>query len=138
MAMIGNAFGDDSDDATVSDAPTVTATSSPAEPMRTEPIASAEPEPESDVSVAAPSTSAPVPTVEPVPSAPAPVPVAEVPAADEPADECHPSYDPCVPNASDVDCEGGSGNGPIYTGTVRVIGPDDYDLDRDGDGVGCE
>ena len=34
--------------------------------------------------------------------------------------------------------EGGSGNGPLYTGTVRVIGPDEYDLDRDGDGVGCE
>jgi hypothetical protein len=25
-----------------------------------------------------------------------------------------------------------------YTGTVRVIGPDEYDLDRDSDGVGCE
>ena len=34
--------------------------------------------------------------------------------------------------------EGGSGNGPLYTGTVRVVGPDEYDLDRDGDGVGCE
>jgi hypothetical protein len=52
--------------------------------------------------------------------------------------ECHPSYDPCVHIASDVDCEGGSGNGPVYTGRVRVIGPDEYDLDRDGDGVGCE
>lgn len=51
---------------------------------------------------------------------------------------CHPSYDPCVPYASDVDCAGGSGNGPAYTGTVRVIGPDEYDLDRDGDGWGCE
>ncbi|HEX2362633.1 MAG TPA: excalibur calcium-binding domain-containing protein [Jiangellaceae bacterium] len=28
--------------------------------------------------------------------------------------------------------------GPAYTGRVRVIGPDEYDLDRDGDGVGCE
>ncbi|HSK56346.1 MAG TPA: hypothetical protein VK908_13895 [Jiangellales bacterium] len=55
-----------------------------------------------------------------------------------PPDECHPSYDPCVPIASDVDCEGGSGDGPLYTGRVRVIGPDEYDLDRDGDGVGCE
>jgi hypothetical protein len=43
-----------------------------------------------------------------------------------------------VPIASDVDCLGGSGNGPEYVGTVTVIGPDVYDLDRDGDGVGCE
>jgi hypothetical protein len=33
---------------------------------------------------------------------------------------------------------GGSGNGPEYTGTVSVIGPDVYDLDRDGDGIGCD
>ncbi len=45
---------------------------------------------------------------------------------------------PCVPIASDVDCEGGSGNGPAYTGRVRVIGPDEYGLDDNGDGVGCE
>lgn len=55
-----------------------------------------------------------------------------------PSSNCHPSYDPCVPIASDVDCLGGSGNGPAYTGPVRVIGPDVYDLDRDGDGYGCE
>jgi hypothetical protein len=52
---------------------------------------------------------------------------------------CHPSYDPCVPIASDVDCAGGSGNGPEYVeGPVRVIGRDEYGLDRDGDGIGCE
>lgn len=52
---------------------------------------------------------------------------------------CHPSYDPCVPVASDVDCAGGRGNGPAYVrGPVRVIGPDVYGLDRDGDGIGCE
>jgi hypothetical protein len=43
-----------------------------------------------------------------------------------------------VPITSDVDCAGGSGNGPAYTGRVTVIGPDEYDLDRDGDGIGCE
>lgn len=55
-------------------------------------------------------------------------------------EECHPSYEgPCVPIASDVDCAGGSGNGPAYvTGPVRVVGPDVYGLDRDGDGVACE
>lgn len=55
-----------------------------------------------------------------------------------PTDNCHPSYDPCLPIVSDIDCEGGSGNGPYYTGPVRVIGPDDYGLDHDGDGFGCE
>ncbi|WP_067859073.1 hypothetical protein [Nocardia shimofusensis] len=50
---------------------------------------------------------------------------------------CHPSYDPCLPITSDVDCENGSGDGPVYTGPVRVIGPDDYGLDRDGNGIGC-
>jgi hypothetical protein len=43
-----------------------------------------------------------------------------------------------VPFASDVDCAGGSGNGPAYTGRVQVIGPDEYGLDHDGDGIGCE
>jgi hypothetical protein len=45
----------------------------------------------------------------------------------------------CVPVASDVDCEGGSGNGPAYvSGPVTVVGDDIYKLDRDGNGVGCE
>ena len=34
--------------------------------------------------------------------------------------------------------QGGSGNGPLYTGRVEVVGPDDFGLDRDGDGVGCD
>jgi hypothetical protein len=57
-----------------------------------------------------------------------------------PAQQCHSSYTgACVPIASDVDCAGGSGNGPAYvSGPVYVVGPDVYDLDRDGDGVACE
>ncbi|MDG4789082.1 G5 domain-containing protein [Micromonospora sp. WMMD1102] len=52
---------------------------------------------------------------------------------------CDPNYSGCVPIASDVDCAGGSGNGPAYvSGPVRVIGDDIYDLDRDGDGYGCD
>ena len=52
---------------------------------------------------------------------------------------CHPSYEPCVPIASDVDCAGGNGNGPVYVrGPIRVVGPDTYRLDRDGDGIACE
>jgi resuscitation-promoting factor RpfB len=56
------------------------------------------------------------------------------------AEECDPNYEgACVPIASDVDCAGGSGNGPSYVrGPVYVVGTDIYDLDRDGDGVGCE
>lgn len=52
---------------------------------------------------------------------------------------CDPNYSGCVPIASDVDCAGGSGNGPAYVaGPVKVIGYDIYGLDRDGDGYGCE
>jgi hypothetical protein len=52
---------------------------------------------------------------------------------------CDPNYSGCVPIASDVDCSGGSGNGPAYVkGPVQVIGRDIYGLDRDGDGWGCE
>jgi len=54
--------------------------------------------------------------------------------------QCDPNYTgACVPIASDVDCAGGSGNGPAYVqGPVYVVGNDIYDLDSDGDGVGCE
>lgn len=52
---------------------------------------------------------------------------------------CNPNYSGCLkPDASDYDCIGGSGNGPYYTGRVRVIGYDEYGLDGDGDGWGCE
>lgn len=53
---------------------------------------------------------------------------------------CDPNYaGACVPVASDVDCAGGSGNGPAYVeGPVTVIGKDIYHLDSDGDGIGCE
>jgi hypothetical protein len=36
---------------------------------------------------------------------------------------CTPGYSPCLPPASDYDCRGGSGNGPKYSGPVRVTGP---------------
>jgi hypothetical protein len=57
----------------------------------------------------------------------------------EPSGDCDPNYSGCVPVASDVDCAGGSGNGPEYVaGPITVIGTDVYDLDRDNDGVACE
>jgi len=52
---------------------------------------------------------------------------------------CDPNYSGCVPIASDVDCSGGSGNGPEYVdGPVTVTGSDIYRLDADHDGIGCE
>lgn len=74
---------------------------------------------------------------------PPPEPVAEpqpAPVAGGGGAGCDPNYDwVCVPIASDVDCAGGSGNGPAYVqGPVHVIGRDIYDLDRDGDGIGCD
>jgi hypothetical protein len=61
----------------------------------------------------------------------------------EPAPEnngCDSNYaDACVPIAEDVDCAGGSGNGPAYVeGPVRIVGNDIYDLDNDGDGIACD
>lgn len=74
----------------------------------------------------------PPPTATPVPPPP--------PTQQPQTNNCHPSYTgACLdPNASDYDCAGGSGNGPLYTGPVQVVGPDDFDLDRNGDGYGCE
>lgn len=68
-----------------------------------------------------------------------PPPPASVPLV-QPTNNCHPSYaGVCVPFDSDVDCAGGSGNGPSYaSGPLRVVGNDEYDLDRDGDGIACD
>ncbi len=53
--------------------------------------------------------------------------------------QCNPNYSGCLKiNAGDYDCAGGSGNGPNYTGKVQVLRYDEFDLDRDGDGWGCE
>lgn len=55
--------------------------------------------------------------------------------------QCHPSYvGRCVPvGVDDVDCDGGSGNGPYYVrGPLTVSGPDVYGLDQDHDGRACE
>lgn len=62
------------------------------------------------------------------------------PVAQQQGSNCDPNYSgACVPIASDVDCAGGSGNGPAYVqGPVTVIGKDIYRLDSNGDGIGCE
>jgi endonuclease YncB( thermonuclease family) len=55
-----------------------------------------------------------------------------------PPPDCQ-GYSPCLPPGADVDCAGGSGDGPRYVnGPVSVRGTDPYGLDSDGDGVGCE
>jgi len=55
------------------------------------------------------------------------------------AADCTPGYSPCIPPGPDVDCAGGSGDGPRYVqGPVYVTGSDPYGLDRDGNGVGCQ
>ncbi len=61
-------------------------------------------------------------------------------ASSEEENECDPNYSgACLdPYAADYDCEGGSGNGPEYTGLVTVVGEDHYGLDADSDGRGCE
>ena len=78
-----------------------------------------------------------------VAKAPPPPPSTAPPAppSTAPPQNCHPSYEgECLKvGIGDYDCAGGSGNGPNYVeGTVRVVGPDEFDLDRDGDGLGCE
>jgi endonuclease YncB( thermonuclease family) len=64
----------------------------------------------------------------------------ESPPASPASQSCHPSYQgECLdPTASDYDCAGGEGNGPLYTTAVTVVGPDPFGLDGDGDGIGCE
>lgn len=49
-------------------------------------------------------------------------------------EDCHPSYDPCLPIVSDLDC---SDVRALGKAPVRVIGPDVYRLDGDGNGFGC-
>jgi hypothetical protein len=50
----------------------------------------------------------------------------------QPASNCEPGYDPCVPPyPPDLDCSD-------LSGPYAVTGSDPHGLDRDGDGEGCE
>ena len=66
---------------------------------------------------------------------PEPVIVPFVEPEPEPASKCHPSYDPCLPDGPDLDCPDIRAMG---LAPVDVIGPDEYRLDGDHDGLGCE
>jgi hypothetical protein len=84
----------------------------------------------------------PKPTAKPTPK-PTPRPTArptQRPRATAAPNNCHPSYrGACLKRGiGDYDCAGGSGNGPNYVGFVRVVGYDEFGLDRDDDGLGCE
>jgi hypothetical protein len=54
---------------------------------------------------------------------------------------CHPSYEgACLPvGQGDVDCSR-SANGPNYTDAtnIKIVGPDEFGLDNDHDGFGCD
>ena len=76
-------------------------------------------------------TSTAAPTLAPTPR-PTPHPT---PKPTKAASRCHPSYDPCLPIVADLDCPDVRAMG---LAPVHVIGPDDYRLDRDHDGLGCE
>ncbi|TWE28399.1 hypothetical protein FHX69_1054 [Prauserella muralis] len=128
--------GDPGSLTTTAAAPTTTVASTPPSPE-------AAPPPPETKPPAPPVTKPPAPKPPPAPQPPPrpqpePAPEPE-PAPPPPAPECDPNYTGCVPVASDVDCAGGSGNGPAYvSGPVRVVGSDVYDLDRDGDGIACD
>lgn len=81
-------------------------------------------------------TAAPPPPPPPPPLVPPPP-----PAPTAAPGNCHSSYaGVCLtPGIGDYDCAGGSGNGPNYVaGPVRVVGYDEFGLDGNGDGIGCE
>jgi micrococcal nuclease len=73
----------------------------------------------------------PKPTPKPTPR-PTPKPT---PKPTKKPSSCHPSYTPCLPIVADLDCPDVRAMGKA---PVEVIGPDDYRLDRDHDGLGCE
>lgn len=81
-------------------------------------------------------------TVAPLETSEAPVPVQSsdtyesssetLPEEDNEEPDCNPNYSGCVENSSyDLDC-------PDIGEEVEVLGNDEYGLDRDGDGYGCE
>jgi hypothetical protein len=93
-------------------------------------------------SAAAPSSKLPIPPPQPKKQAPVPAPRPRPkppPPPEAPSANCDPNYGGCVPVASDVDCEGGGGDGPAFLSRpVEVTGSDVYGLDSDDDGVACE
>lgn len=130
-------FGEDEDEpspSTASNTTTETTTTTEAPPPTTTSTTTTTPPPP-------PPTTTTVVAPPPAPATQQPPVTQPPPVTQEPPARsgCDPNYSGCVPIASDVDCAGGSGNGPAYAeGPVDVIGTDIYELDKDGDGVACE
>jgi micrococcal nuclease len=80
-------------------------------------------------------TSAPIATPAATPRATAKPTPRPTPRPTTATTNCHPSYTPCLPIVDDLDCPDIRAMG---VAPVQVIGPDDYHLDGDHDGLGCE
>lgn len=125
------------------DGPTPT-TTEPQRPTTTAPPTTTTTAPPATTTTAAPAVAAPAPTTAPPPPPPTTAPpTTAAPTTQPPSQsECHPSYEgTCIPpDVEDADCAGGSGDGPHYVQekNIRVVGTDVFDLDRDGNGIGCE
>ena len=124
-------------------APTTTSGSTapaPVAPVTTRP---ARPAPVQQAAVAPHTTQPAPPAQNPAPpqnAAPAPR-TTTTPPPPAAASNCDPAYpDNCLRDGiGDYDCAGGSGNGPNYVqGPLKVLPPDPFRLDADGNGVGCE
>ena len=61
----------------------------------------------------------------------------EAEAEPEPVNDCHPAYEPCLPNLPGDALNCGDLTSDQKPVRVKVIGEDPYKLDRDGDGQGC-
>jgi micrococcal nuclease len=82
------------------------------------------------------STPLPTPAPTPLPTpAPTALPTAAPVVTPAPVANCHPSYSPCLPIVADLDCPDVRA---LAAAPVTVTGPDDYRLDGDHDGIGCE
>ena len=61
----------------------------------------------------------------------------ETEAEPEPVNDCHPAYEPCLPNLTGDAINCGDLTSEQKPVRVKEIGVDPYRLDRDGDGLGC-
>jgi hypothetical protein len=145
LVAVGAAFAEPAKERAATDGPPTTATTEvvvTAETPRTTAAPRTTLPPPTTAATAPPTTAAPTTTTAAPPPPPPPTVPPTTAAAPTPQvapSSCDPNYSGCVPVASDVDCAGGSGDGPEYvSGPITVTGSDPYDLDSDGDGVACE
>ncbi len=136
---------------TIAVRPQSSAATSPAAEPSASPSPSPSPSTESPSPSAVPTTVPPVPApVDVAPKVTVPKPTAARPAPPrktvpkppvKPQGNCNPAYPTkCLKDGiGDYDCSSGKGNGPNYAvGPLTVRAPDPFELDSDGDGIGCE